>query len=84
MINKTLEQEYNFFLKKRDSLLPLNENKFAVIVGEQIAGIYESVSQALKEAANKYKLGTFLIQRISSNENDIVQKFASNVVDFPK
>lgn len=84
MVNRTLEQEYDFFLKKRNSLLPTNENKFVVIVGDQIAGIYETVSQALKEAAAKYKLGTFLIQKITSKENDIVQKFASGVVDFPQ
>ncbi len=84
MVNTILEQEYDFFLKKRQTLLPANENKFAVIAGEQIAGVYETVSEALKEAAKKYQLGTFLIQKISSNETNVVQKFASSVVDFPK
>lgn len=83
MINTVLEQEYNFFLKKRQSLLPTNENKFVVIVGEQIAGIYESVSEALKEAVKNYKLGTFLIQKVSKNEADLVQKFSSSIVSFP-
>jgi TRAP-type uncharacterized transport system substrate-binding protein len=84
MVNTILEQEYDFFLKKRKTLLPANENKFVVIAGGQIAGVYETVSEALKEASQKYQLGTFLIQKISNSEINVVQKFASSVVDFPK
>ena len=83
MANKILEKEYGFFLSKRQSLLPNNENKFVVIVGENIVGIYDTISEALSESVKKYTLGTFLIQKISSNENDIVQKFTSRVY-FPQ
>ena len=82
MANKILEKEYTFFLSKRQSMPPNNENKFVVIVGENIAGIYDTISEALSESVKKYTLGTFLIQKISSNENDIVQKFSSRVY-FP-
>ncbi len=74
-----LEKEYDYFLKNKNSLIQKYENRFVVIVGEQVTGDYESEKKALEEATKSYKLGTFLIQKISRNEADYIQKFHSRV-----
>jgi len=82
MVNEVLKKEYDFFLKIRESLLPGKENKFVVIVGEDVVGVYDTVSQALKDASQKYAAGSFLIQKVLKNADDLVQKFSSMVVCF--
>lgn len=84
MLNTVLQKEYDYFLKNRKSLLPRNENKFVVILGEKIVGVYNSTAEALRDASQKYAAGSFLIQKVLKNEDDLVQKFSSMVVDFPR
>ncbi|MBU0684095.1 MAG: hypothetical protein KJ864_07410 [Candidatus Omnitrophica bacterium] len=38
-----------------------------------------SAEEALKEASKKYKLGTFLIQKVSQDESETTQRFFSMV-----
>lgn len=74
-----LEKEYQYFLKHKDDLLKDYEGKFIVIVGEEIIGHYSSREDALKDAVTKHTLGSFLIQRVSRGEDDIIQRFSSRV-----
>ena len=74
-----LEKEYNYFLKHKDALLRSFRDKFIVIVGDEVMGNFDSQEEALKEASIKYKLGTFLIQKVSKGEDDITQRFFSLV-----
>lgn len=75
----SLEKEYNYFLKNKESLLKKYENKFIVIVGEDIIESFDSQDDALREASKKYSLGSFLIQKVSKGEEDVSQKFFSMV-----
>ena len=74
-----LEKEYQYFLKHKDALLKEYEGKFVVIIGEKIVDSYSSREEALREASAKYDIGTFLIQKISRGEDDVIQRFSSRV-----
>lgn len=74
-----LEKEYQYFLKHKDALLKKHEGKFIVIVGNEVVGSYSSREEALKEASSKHDIGTFLIQKISRGEDDVIQRFSSRV-----
>jgi hypothetical protein len=77
-----LKPQYDYFLQIRESLLPEKEGKFVVIVGKEVVGTYDSAPDAVRESAKKYPIGTFLIQKVVSDMNSLVQKFASPIVCF--
>lgn len=62
-----LEKELETYNKNLSSLLA-NEGKFVVIHGENIDGIYESYSDALKIGYEKFGLDPFLVKKISAIE----------------
>ena len=72
-----LEKNYKFFLKKLPKLLKekKNKNKFALISGNKIVGIYVNFDKALDVAIKEqgFELETFIIQKI---EKQIVHKFS--------
>ena len=74
-----LEKEYQYFLKNKDTLLKKHEGKFIVIVGNEVVGSYSSREEALKKASSKHDIGTFLIQKVSRGEDDVIQRFSSRV-----
>jgi hypothetical protein len=74
-----LEKEYSYFLKNKEALLKSFPNKFIVIIDDEVVGNFGSQEEALKEASKKYKLGTFLIQKVSQAESDVIQRFFSMV-----
>lgn len=76
---KMLEKEYNYFLKNKETLLQKYQDWFIVIIGEQVVGNYLSQEEALRESSSKYALGTFLIQKVSTNQEDVTQRFFSLV-----
>lgn len=77
-----LKSQYDYFLRIRETLLPDKENKFVVIVGESVVGVFNSLTDAMHDASQHYASGTFLIQKVFRNKEDMVQKFASPVVCF--
>lgn len=48
--------------------LLVNEGKFVVIRGEEIAGAFDTYEEALEVGYNKYGLVPFLVKRISRVE----------------
>ena len=74
-----LEKEYQYFLKHKDALLKQYEGTFVVIIGNEVVGSYSSREEALREASSKYDIGTFLIQKVSPGEDDVIQRFSSRV-----
>ena len=74
-----LEKEYEYFLKKKDALLKEYEGKFVVIIGDKVVDSYSSREEALKKASSTHDIVTFLIQKISRGEDDVIQRFSSRV-----
>ena len=77
-----LEKEYNYFLKNKESLLQKYPDQFIVIVGETVVGNYTTQEEALTEASKTHALGTFLIQKVSADQEDMTQRFFSTRVCF--
>ena len=63
-----LEREYQYYLDSRNELLNKYDGKHLVIVGNSVAGAYESREQALDSAYAQYKPGTFLVQLCTPSE----------------
>lgn len=74
-----LEKEYDYYLKHKDALLKEHEGKFIVIIGNETVGSYPSREKALKEASANHTMGTFLIQKVSKGDDDLIQRFSSRV-----
>jgi len=74
-----LEKEFQYYLDNQDKLVEKYDGRFVVIVGENVAGDYESYEQALFESQKLYKTGTFLIQECSEGDEAYTQTFHSRV-----
>lgn len=75
----SLEKEFNYFIKNKEDLLKSFLNKFVVIINDKVVGSYDSQEKALREASKQHKAGTFLIQKVSTDDTDTTQKFFSMV-----
>ena len=65
-----LEREYQYYLDSRNELLNKYDGKHLVIVGNSVAGAYESREQALDLAYAQYKPGTFLVHKCIPAEEE--------------
>ena len=75
-----LDQEYEFYKKNKEKLLPMYENKFIVIVGEEIIGVFDDDIEAVESVRKKHRPGTFLVQRVCQEEEIIFSKFGDYVI----
>ena len=66
-----LDREFQFYQKNKDALLPKYEGKFVVIVGKKIVGSFNTREEAIDEAAQDHRPGTFLIQKVCKEEEVI-------------
>lgn len=73
-----LEKEYRYFESVASELAKTHLHKFAVIKGEKVIGIYDTMQEALKKTAKDHKLGTFIIQQCEEIDSS-VQRFHSRV-----
>ncbi len=77
-----LEQSFKYFLDHQDELVKKYPNKYLVIVGEEVVGVYDSDEQAYFESIEKYAAGSFLIQLCEAGEGAYSQTFHTRVVTF--
>jgi len=73
-----LEKEYRYFETVASDLAKKHPHKFAVIKGEQVIGIYDTIQEALEKTSKDNPLGTFIIQQCEEVDNTI-QRFHSRV-----
>lgn len=74
-----LETEYKYFIDHRDELVNQYENKYLVLIGEEIIGVYSSDEEAYFETIKNHKPGTFLIQFCSKDESSYTEIYHSRV-----
>lgn len=74
-----LEKEYEYYQSHRDELLTKYEGKFIVIVGEAVLGAFDTREEAIIETQKDHKVGTFLVQQVSSDTENEVMRFHSRV-----
>ncbi|MCL1946067.1 MAG: DUF5678 domain-containing protein [Chitinivibrionia bacterium] len=74
-----LDKEFNYYLKHQNELLEKYNNRYLVIVGENVVGDYDKLEDALQRSGEKYKLGTFLIQECTEGDSAYTATFHSRV-----
>lgn len=73
-MQKALDTELEYFESIKDELLKYNRGKFAVIQGQELAGIWDSGESAYLKGVERFGLKSFLVRRIEEEEE---------VVDLP-
>ncbi len=63
-----LERELAFFTQKRDELLKNHKDKFALVKGEALIGVYDSASNAYKVGVSKFGREAFLVKPIREQD----------------
>ena len=76
---KLLEKEFKYYLDNQDELVKEYNGKFIVIHGSKVVGAYESELEAIKETSQKYKPGTFLVQKCEPGNSSYTQTYHSRV-----
>ncbi len=74
-----LKKEFDFYLKNQNDLVKKYNNRYLVIVGQEVVGAYDSFEEALEESIKAHELGTFLIQKCTSGVSAYTQTFHSRV-----
>ena len=74
-----LEKEFKYYLQNQEELVKKYNGKFVVIKDLKVIGTYESELEAIKKTAEKYELGTFLIQKCEPGTESYTQTFHSRV-----
>ena len=74
-----LEKEFKYYIEHQDDLVQRYNGKYLVIIGEQIAGAYNTKVEAYTETSKKHEKGSFLIQLCSPGNKDYTQTFYSRV-----
>jgi hypothetical protein len=72
-----LEQELETYKAKLPEL-SASEGKFVLIHGDEVTGIFDTYSDAIKEGYAKFGLGSFLVKQIQAVERI---QFVSRFVD---
>jgi hypothetical protein len=74
-----LEKEFHYYLDHQDELVKRYNNRFIVIIKDQVVGDYGSLEQAYIESVKKHKLGTFIIQKCTEGDKDYTAKFTTPI-----
>jgi len=75
-----LAVERRTFAEHKAALLAAGENRYALIHGEEIAGVYESQQDAIDEGYRRFGNVPFLVKRIVQVE--VPMRFFSNLLNL--
>ena len=75
-----LEKEFKYYLDNQSHLIDQYSEKYIVIKGEKVVGVYDSDEEAYFDSIQKYKAGTFLIQYCEEGESSYTQSYHSRVL----
>ena len=65
-----LDREFEFYRINKESLLSKYENKFIVIVGHEIIGVFDNEMEAINNTRKTHQLGTFFVQHVIEDDED--------------
>ena len=74
-----LKKEFNYYVEHQDELVKKYDGKFIVIKDSEVIGAYDSELEAIEKTAEKYELGTFLVQKCELGEQSYTQTYHSRV-----
>jgi hypothetical protein len=63
-----LKTEIETYSREKDRLVSESEGKFALVHGQDVAGVWDTYEDALKEGYQQFKLEPFLVKHIEAME----------------
>jgi hypothetical protein len=78
-MSESLEKEFKYYLEHQKDLVKQYNGKFIVIKDLEVIGAYDSELEAVQKTAEKYKLGTFLVQKCEPGSESYRQMYHSRV-----
>lgn len=76
----SLEKEFNYYVEHQDELVKEYNGKYIVIKDCKVIGAYDAELEAVEKSAEKYELGTFLVQKCEPGSDSYTQTYHSRVV----
>jgi len=74
-----LEKEFKYYLEHQDELVKKYNGRFIVIKDCKVIGVFDSELEAVEKTAEKYELGTFLVQKCEPGIESYTQTYHSRV-----
>lgn len=75
-----LDKEFKYFLDNQQELVKKYANKFLMIKGDKIVGVFTNHMKAYENGEKKYGLGNFLIQHCLPGELSTTHTFHSQII----
>ena len=63
-----LDREFEFYQKNKKTLLAKYENKFIVIIGHEVIGVFDGQMEAIEHARKDHELGTFFVHHVIEDD----------------
>ncbi len=74
-----LKKEFKWYLDNQNDLVKKYNGKIIVIKDCEVIGTFDEIGTAVEETSKTYDMGTFLVQKCSSGEEDYTAVFHSRV-----
>ena len=75
-----LKKEFEYYLSHQNELVKQYNGKYIVIRDCNVIGAFDSELEAVEKTAEKYDLGTFLVQKCELGSESYTQTYHSRVV----
>lgn len=75
-----LKKEFEYYLSHQDELVKQYDGKYIAIRDCNVIGAFDSELEAVEKTAEKYELGTFLVQKCERGSESYTQTYHSRVV----
>ena len=79
-MSEALRREFRNYLAKQDEFVAKYDGRVIALKDGVVLGEYETELDAATETEQRYKFGTFLIQRVSAGDKDTSVKMFANGV----
>ena len=78
--SEILRKQFEIYLEKQEEFVAKYDGKVIVIKDGEVLGVYDSELEAVAKTKVDHELGTFLVQRVSSGDDDYAQHYQSRAV----
>lgn len=75
-----LEEEFKYYINHQTELLKKYLDKFIVIKGEEVIGVYDTATEANEKTVKDHERGTFLIQHCLPGTESYTNTFHSRAI----
>lgn len=75
-----LEREFEFYLEHQDDLVGQYRGKFVVVHSCEVVGAYDDEIEAIQRTAQRFPLGSFLVQKCEPGAESYTQTFHSPMI----